>query len=266
MKGLLIYNREGAQRNKSAVKIFTEEAEKRGIELDFSYEEEVLPPYSFDFAIMRGYDYTLSRRLEENGIRVFNSSFVSEIANDKEKTYIYLKEHGIPLMETFLYEKEKSHPIEFPFVIKPCGGHGGAGVSLVHNEAELENALIPIKNEKLIIQKVASDKGKDLRVYVIGNKIITGMLRTSDTDFRSNFSLGGRAEIHFPDEKELEVIHKVLSVFDFDYAGIDLIYHNGKPVLNEIEDVAGARMIYTHTDINIIGLFIEYIENEMRMH
>ena len=265
MKGLLIYNREGAQRNKAAVKIFTEEAEKRGIELDFSYEEEVLPPYSFDFAIMRGYDYTLSRRLEESGIRVFNSSVVSEIANDKEKTYHYLKEHGIPLMETFLYEKEKPHPIEFPFVIKPCGGHGGAGVSLVHNEAELENALIPIKNEKIIIQKPASEKGKDLRVYVIGGKVITGMLRTSETDFRSNFSLGGRAEIHFPDEKELRLVKRVMDVLPIDYGGIDIIYHNGKPVLNEIEDVAGARMIYTHTDINIIGLFIEYIENEMRM-
>lgn len=266
MKGLLIYNREGAKRNKTAIEIYLREAEKRGIMLSFGYEEDIKSIPSVDFAIMRNYNYPLSQGLEKNGIRVFNNSFVSEIANDKEKTYRYALEKGIPVMETHLYIPGETPSLEYPFVLKPCGGHGGAGVSLVHNEKELEKALIPIKDEKLIIQKVASDKGKDLRVYIIGNKIITGMLRTSDTDFRSNFCLGGKAEIHFPNEKELEVIHKVLSVFDFDYAGIDLIYHNGKPVLNEIEDVAGARMIYSKTDIDIIGLFIEYIENEMRMH
>lgn len=47
--------------------------------------------------------------------------------------------------------------------------------------------------------------------------------------------------------------------FTFGLVGIDLIYDNGHPVLNEIEDVVGARMLYAHTEINLVGRYIDYI-------
>ena len=50
----------------------------------------------------------------------------------------------------------------------------------------------------------------------------------------------------------------------FDYAGIDLIYDNGKPVLNEIEDVVGSRMLYNHTDIDTAKLYIKYIKDTLK--
>lgn len=112
---------------------------------------------------------------------------------------------------------------------------------------------------QIVVQRLASETGKDLRVYVIGNEIVAGMLRTSGTDFRSNFSLGGHAQVHALTEEEETLVRKIMRHFTFGLVGIDLIYDNGHPVLNEIEDVVGARMLYAHTDINLVGRYIDYI-------
>ena len=85
------------------------------------------------------------------------------------------------------------------------------------------------------------------------------MLRISDKDFRSNFCLGGRAEVYNLSDEEREKVEKVIRLFDFDFVGIDFIFNNGKIVFNEIEDVVGSRMVYTYTDIDIVEMYVDYI-------
>jgi glutathione synthase/RimK-type ligase-like ATP-grasp enzyme len=114
------------------------------------------------------------------------------------------------------------------------------------------------------VQEVANNPGRDVRVYVIGKKIIAAMLRVSETDFRSNFCLGGKAEIYNLNEDEKKLINKIISLFDFDFVGIDFVFNDGKIIFNEIEDVVGSRMLYTHTDIDIAQLFVEYILNNIK--
>ena len=115
------------------------------------------------------------------------------------------------------------------------------------------------KKNELIVQKLV-DKGKDKRTYIVNNQIIVSMLRTSNVDFRSNFSLGGKAEMSNLTKEEKVLIDKVLKTFNFDFAGIDIIYKNGKPYINEIEDVVGSRMVYKYTDIDIVKKYLDYIE------
>ena len=279
-KGLIVYNRKDAEWNTWYYNRMIELGREYDFDITLVYTEDI---YEYDvtdcdFALMRNRDYKCSKFLEEKGLRLFNPSEVTRICNDKWETYNYFKNLDIPMM----YTQRSKMP--YPFVLKPRDGHGGAFVYLIENEEQYKKALEEIKkdylsskmqndidegelakvvNEYFIYQLKATDTGKDLRVYVVGNEIICGMLRKSDTDFRSNFSLGGRAVSHFPDEEELKIVNKVTSVFDFSYGGIDIIYHNGKPVLNELEDVAGARMVYQNTDINIIGLFVEYIKQRL---
>jgi glutathione synthase/RimK-type ligase-like ATP-grasp enzyme len=88
------------------------------------------------------------------------------------------------------------------------------------------------------------------------------MLRTNKNDFRSNFSLGGNAEKSTLSESEKNLIDSVLKVLKFDFAGIDIIYKNNRPYINEIEDVVGSRMVYANTDIDIIKLYLDYIKEK----
>ena len=42
-------------------------------------------------------------------------------------------------------------------------------------------------------------------------------------------------------------------------AGVDMLYDHGHPVIGEIEDVVGSRMLYQTSDIDIVALYLDEI-------
>lgn len=239
MKGVLIYSEKEAVRNAFAIKKFKENLNIDLVNPDFRGNA--------DFVINRTNDYKIGKYFEEKGIRVFNPSKLSRLANDKQYCYEFMAESGIPIM-----------PIDYtktPVVKKPVDGHGGQGVVLLDKAEPFE--------KNYVYQMPCDTLGKDLRVWAIGGEIIAAILRESETDFRSNFCLGGSATVYQLSDTEKVLVKKVISLMDSDYIGIDFLFHSGQLVFNEIEDTVGARMIYEKTDIDIIRLYCDYIKKEM---
>lgn len=237
MKPILVYSSEEAKRNSFVVDLM----EKRlGAEL-------VEPSYRgpAKYVINRSNDYRVAEFYEKQGVRVFNPSALSKLANNKQACYDFMEQNGIEIMPT--------RYAVVPFVKKPYNDHGGNGVVMCHSVDEYD--------ENMVCQKPATDLGKDLRVWVIGNEIITSILRVSKTDFRSNYCLGGDATAYQMNEEETNLVKKIISLVDGDYYGIDFVFNNGKIVFNEIEDTVGARMVYDKTDIDILNLYCDYIHN-----
>lgn len=234
--GILIYTPEQAERNAFAVAKFEKYLGVQRVTPDFDGDT--------DFVINRTNDYKIAQRFEARGIRVFNPSSLSQIANDKQKCYDFMEENGIEIMPT-RYCKP-------PFVKKSVDGHGGTGVEICTSENQYD--------ENFVCQKLASDIGKDLRVWVIGGQIVASILRVSTSDFRSNYCLGGMAVPYQLSTDETGLIKKIIALVDGDYYGIDFVFNKGKIVFNEIEDTVGARMVYDKTDIDIIKLYCEYIK------
>ena len=101
-------------------------------------------------------------------------------------------------------------------------------------------------------------------MYVLGGKILAGVLRVSTNDFRSNFSLGGSVErVPVPIEIQ-KTVELLCGKEPFDFVGIDFIRHQGEWVLNEIEDVVGCRMLYKTSDLDVAKLYIEYVAERLR--
>lgn len=254
----LIYDKYEAERNRRYIDFYFEKCSEKNIEIELKIVED-----GIDFsrlphvAIVRTMNPKLSMELEERGVKVFNSSFISRVANDKWETFSYLRKKGIKLPETFLVTDD-FYPPYYPIVLKPCCGKGGRDVEIAENEEQFKAYRERVK-EKTIAQQVVSDKGKDLRVYVVGNRIVKAMLRESDGDFRSNFCLGGKARVYELNEWEKAEVEKVISCFDIAYAGLDFIFDKGKIIFNEMEDVVGARMLYTYTDIDIVEIYLNFI-------
>ena len=253
MTGAIIYFKEAVKGNENYIKWYIEKFTKKGVDFKLIYVEDIDYNNLPDFAVCRFIAPEVTKKLVEKGVRCFNNSFVSEICNDKLKTYEYVSEKGIEIMPVLNRDCE-----EFPVVVKSKNGHGGTEVFMVENHRELVEKLDVLK-DNYVIQKPCNNLGRDVRVYVIGGKIITAMLRISDKDFRSNFCLGGRAEVYNLSDEEREKVEKVIRLFDFDFVGIDFIFNNGKMVFNEIEDVVGSRMVYTYTDIDIVEMYVDYI-------
>ena len=272
VKGILVYTSADAEYNKWFIDHIIEEGRKCNLDirLVLSDKEEVsdideisdreeVPDNDIDFAIVRNRDSKLCKRLEENNIRCFNSSYVVNIGNDKWEMYKDFNSAGIPVMYT---QKTK---LPYPFVMKPVDGHGGENVYLIKNADEYESVISNIPDERqgdLIYQVIATEKGRDIRVYVVGGTILTAMERIAvdtEKDFRSNYSLNGNAKEHALTDEELKLAAKVADHIKADFVGIDLIYNNGRPVVNEIEDAVGTRMLYSLTDIDPVREFVAHI-------
>lgn len=261
MNGLLIYQAEDLQRNTWFAQRLCAEAKTFGIELLTVTVGQLLPSMRPDFVINRSRDAAISHSYEAEGIRCFNHSDMTHITNDKWLTHCFLQQHGIPVAQTTLHTPTDTPPSAYPKVIKPCGGHGGAGVCLVHDKASYQKAAAQMPNRFLVQQPMIY--GWDLRVYVLGGKLYAAMLRTSQTDFRSNFSLGGSAQSYAPDAALLSLVEQVSAVLTPDFAGIDVLRHpDGGYVIGEIEDAVGCRMLYQHTELDPAADYMAYIAGQ----
>ena len=257
MKGWLVYDAAGARRNEWFIDRLLAQAENAGLGLKLRIADDDLFSGALpDFAIVRTIAPTLSRRLQDAGVRVYNNAETAEIANDKYKTYRLCKELGVPVLQT-----TDGEDIGYPCVLKSVDGLGGAEVFWLENERQKAAAVSRLGNRAYILQKPCPVTGKDVRVYAVGGKCAAAVLRVAHGDFRSNFSLGGKVELFQADETQKKIVRILHDRLRSDFVGVDFLPDGaGGWVVNEIEDCAGARMLYQTSDVDITALMIEQIK------
>lgn len=282
----LIYRKEDAIRNKAYIEMYQRYAPEYGMECVLVYVEELQygvrngEPYLSkrskadnclkdlpDFAIVRAILPSLNKQLELLGIPCLNNYQVSSICNDKAECYRYLSGRGIPMPDTlFVANKEIAGFLEncpLGTVLKAVDGHGGSQVCLYDGNSE--EILRIMGRSDMVAQEKVGNRNSDLRVYVIGGKILASVLRESNEGFRANFSLGGRVSLYSLTADEQELVQKIIVLFNFDMVGIDFILDdNGNLVFNEIEDVVGARMLYQCSDIDIVKEYLSHISKKIK--
>ena len=268
MRGLLIYDEVGRDRNEWFISRLIECAKARGCDLELViYEDGIdsaLTPLP-DFAIVRTINPNLTARLEKLGIPTYNNSVTSRIANDKWQTYLLAKRLGIEVMDTAQAIYTPPDHITYPKVLKSVDGHGGSEVFLVKSAEEYAEILTRMGGKRIIVQDLCDEPGIDMRVYVMGDRVLAPIERTSESDFRSNFSLGGNVKMGKTTDEIHKIIAKLRHALGFDFVGIDFIRHNKEWILNEIEDVVGTRMLYSLTDIDAADEYIAYVIDKVKI-
>lgn len=279
MNGWLIYDDAGYARNQWFIKRMLDAASDRGLSLAFVRAEEltagVRQGRAFvaragreefpSYAICRTIDPKLSDVLEKVGTRVFNSAEVSRVCNDKALTYETFSCEGVPMPTTVFYRASRFEEsgVGYPAVFKSPDGHGGSEVFLVENKKEVLTAIQKTQSKEFLLQKVVQ-KGVDVRVYLLNGEIVAAVKRTSKTDFRSNYSLGGSVELTEPCEVMRSVCDAVYRKLHPFFVGVDFIFdENGDPLLNEIEDVVGTRMLYRLTDKDVAGIYMDELKKAL---
>jgi len=272
MRGLLIYERHESVRNHRFIEYWLETAKIKQVDLRLVLMEEMAfglknnKPFlmvngeeiTADFAVVRAKKPLLSHHLEKMGIAVFNPAHVSEILNDKRRTHAMFQD-DFPMMDTAFVEGDSPSPFPYPVVVKASAGCGGREVRLCDNEESYRTALKDFAYSA-VVQPLCDTPGRDVRVYMLGKKILQGMLRYSDTeDFRANFGLHHCAKpIDIPDDIRRMAL-EAADRFDFGLVGVDFIFDHGRALFNEAEDVVGTRMLYQYTDIDIVPVYMDYI-------
>ncbi len=216
----------------------------------------------------------LVRQFEQMGVYCVNPSQAISVSRDKLRSIQVLSRHRVGIPRTaFAKRREAILPtIERmggpPVVLKLLEGTQGIGVILAETakvaEAILETLTGAVKQNVLIQQFVKESKGRDIRAFVVGNRVVAAMRRVAQGDeFRSNVHRGGRAEaVTLDEEYERTAVHAA-QIMGLRVAGVDMLEGKSGPKIMEINSSPGLEGIETSTGVDVAGAVIELIEQEV---
>lgn len=301
MKGFVLYSKQQKDLTESdyGVNRLLQAAKTKGIEL------EVLTANQFELVVTRDdkksiliddkqtqipdfviprlgsnttyYALAVIRQLEHLGVYICNGSESIESVKDKLRMHQLLAHSNLPTPKTMLVKfpieiSVVRREINFPLLIKNVTGTEGAGINLCESEDHFIDVmeLVYSHNNKanIILQEfIQSSRGQDLRVFVLGGRVVGCMRRSSSTSFKANYSRGGKVE-SFELTSEIEwLATETAKLANLDIAGIDLLFDgagfkiceaNSAPGFEGMEQVVGKCIAEDVLDYIELKLGINY--------
>ena len=241
---------------------------------------EIFPKRKYDFAVYLDKDKYLGNLLKQTGLRLFNSPRAVELCDDKMSTYLALSKAGVPIIdsipaplcytpnaktdEVFLGRVEKT--LGYPLVVKKSYGSFGAGVALAENRQELIALSQAFLYEPHFYQRYCKEgAGRDIRVLVVGGKVIAAMERVArEGEFRSNIELGGEGRKIVLSENCIQTAVAAANALGLDYCGVDLLQTENGAAVCEVNSNAFFEGLEKTTGINVAAAYARYIFDEIR--
>lgn len=215
----------------------------------------------------------ITRQFEAMDIRVLNAAEPIKRSRDKLLASQLFVRHGLSMPVTGF----ASSPLDTkdlikmvggaPLILKLLEGAQGRGVVLAETQKAAESVINAMKslNANLLVQEFIKEAGgKDLRCFVIGNKVVSAIERTAAVgDFRSNIHQGGSVQAVRirPEERKLAVA--ATRVLGLDVAGVDIIRSERGPLLLEVNSSPGLEGIETATGKDLAGQMIQEVERKL---
>ena len=219
------------------------------------------------------YGCAITRQFESMDIRVLNAAEPIKRSRDKLLASQLFVRHGLSMPVTGF----ASSPLDTkdlikmvggaPLILKLLEGAQGRGVVLAETQKAAESVINAMKslNANLLVQEFIKEAGgKDLRCFVIGNKVVSAIERTAAVgDFRSNIHQGGSAQAVRirPEERKLAVA--ATRALGLDVAGVDIIRSERGPLLLEVNSSPGLEGIETATGKDLAGQMIQEVERKL---
>lgn len=206
---------------------------------------------------------------------VYTPTTAAGIANsrDKLRSMQILSRHdiGIPATTFVRDRKDVLAAIErvggAPVVIKLLEGTQGIGVILAPDKKVAEAVIETLQStrQNVLIQRfIAESRGKDIRAFVIGDRVVAAMRRSAQGDeFRSNVHRGGTTEVVELGDTYQEAAVRAAQIMGLKVAGVDLLESDDGPMIMEVNSSPGLEGIETATDLDIAGAIVDFVANQV---
>ena len=151
-----------------------------------------------------------------------------------------------------------------PFVTKGLENSEGKEIHLIENNDDYSDLLKiygPVK-EFLFQEFIAQSFGRDIRLFSIRGEVVACLTRSSQSDFRSNFALGGSIEALELNQNYQNIARDIYLQTGLDFLGIDLLYGEEKPYFCEINVMPGFKGAEKASGVNIAKKIIETIRGD----
>lgn len=216
------------------------------------------------------YGTAVLRQLEMMGIYTPNSSDAVLRARDKLRSLQILAAQGIAMPVTVFGDNpDDTEDLlamlgEPPHVIKLNEGSQGSGVVLAEKRSASQSVIEAFRGlyaNFLVQEFIAEAKGRDLRCFVVGGKVVAAMQREAGAgDFRANLHRGGSAEPVTLSAAEKRIAVQAAAALGLGIAGVDLLRSGRGPLVLEVNASPGLEGIEAVTGVDVAGAIIGLLE------
>jgi RimK family alpha-L-glutamate ligase len=237
-----------------------------------------MPPGSLEQVIFRMNALAMLEHASGNTFNdyppvILNSPRAIELAVDKYLSLALLRQNNIPIPRTHVCQHADAAMQAYEqlgpdVVLKPLFGGEGRGITRVSDPALALRAFKMIEQFDGVIyqQEFIAHEGFDIRILVIGDNTFS-IRRVNSDDWRTNVSLGARAE-HFEASAELiQLARQAANVVQAKIAGVDiLIAPDGTPTVLEVNAVPGWKGLAEATGqdiaLEVLAFTVEQIASQ----
>ena len=245
---------------------------------ELRYQGELLT--GFDAVIPRiaashtFYGLAVLRQFEMMGVFPLNESVAIGRSRDKLRSLQLLARDGIGLPVTaFTNDAGRTDEIlkivgGAPVVVKLLEGTQGIGVVLGETHKSAKSVIEAFHGAEIAIlvqEYVKEASGRDIRIFVVGSKVVAAMQRTGAAgDFRSNLHRGGHAESVriSPEERKTAIL--AAKSMGLNVCGVDLLRADEGPVVMEVNSSPGLEGIEQSTKVDVASRIIEFLEKNAK--
>lgn len=229
-------------------------------------------PVDVDVLFVRSVSYSrgiyISRIFEAYGIPVVNSTLVAERCGDKYVTSQLLIQNGIPTPRVLMaFDQESAikavEEVGYPCVLKPVIGSWGRLLAKVENRQAAESiiehkASLGINHQIFYIQEYINKPNRDIRAFLVGDKLICAIYRSSD-NWITNTARGGVATNCPITDDMADLCQRAAHAVGGGMLALDLFETEGGFTINEINHTMEFRNSITTTGVNIPQKMVEYV-------
>ena len=260
-------------------------AKKHGITLDIKTTDSLVCKSNgeilgegVDFVLFWDKDVHLAKRLEKLGLKLFNSAESIEICDSKALTTEAL-EGKVATPRTIIAPKtfegvgynnldfleNATRVLGLPIIIKEAYGSFGAQVYLAKTLDEAKKIVDAIGHKEFIMQEFIEESvGRDVRVNVVGGRVVSAMERYNENDFRSNITNGGSMRRIELTKKMADAAIIACEEIGLDFAGVDMLFGKDGPIVCEVNSNPHFKSSLECTGVDMSELIISYIAEKLR--
>ncbi|MGB4967526.1 MAG: RimK family alpha-L-glutamate ligase [Candidatus Saccharimonadales bacterium] len=242
------------------------------------YNGKALP--KFDVIIPRiaqsytKYGTAVVRQFEMQGIFSTASSIAINRSRDKLRATQILARQDVGIPKT-VFARESANLEEIvdlaggaPVIIKVARGTHGNGVVLAETKKAAKAVMqaFYVEGVNFVVQEfVKESAGTDIRVLVVGNRVVASVIRQSlDDDFRSNTHQGGVGKkVKLTDEEEKTAI-RAARALSLPICGVDMMRSDDGPKVLEVNSSASIKTPELITGRDVATKIIEYVERNAK--
>jgi ribosomal protein S6--L-glutamate ligase len=224
-------------------------------------------------ASVTAYGTAVVRQFEQMGVFCLASSQAIVASRDKLRSCQTLIRHRIGMPKTVVVRRPDGvlPAIERmggpPIIIKLLEGTHGTGVILADStnvaQAIVETLQGPGGKNVLLQEFIAESRGRDIRAFVIGRRVVAAMRRSARGDeYRSNVHRGGRVDGVELEPEYARTAVQAAQILGLRVAGVDMLEGRDGPLVTEVNASPGLEGIEHATGIDVADAIVEHVEEE----